>query len=886
MLSVIPANAGENGDRTIIYVAGNGSDSNDGSRESPFATLSKARDVVRDLNASGKIAAKGAVVYLRGGTYSVTRSLTLGAEDSGKEGAPVVYRAYPNEDVKIVGGAEVKSDELEKVNDKSVLAKLLNSGAANNLYRISFAEAGIDPDSRFLYFPQNRGVLTGLMNAAASEKTAEYPPELREKLNIPALRSTPLRVMVGDEIYDSARFPDKGYMHISKPVSQFGMVIPSLSSASGKTLTEENDLAAERYKEQVEGTPAVLPSFTTDQNDKIKLWSGRDMTNVFLSGNLTFGWSTECCLLKDVSPDGTINLAHATYWEPLGKGDPLYVFNFFDEITAGEYYIDTKDQFLYLCLDKTPQQAGNIKISLLEEPIIDIKNASWIDIKDLHFDFSAGEAVSAVESEHIVVDGCEFSNTMKQNRAVYMNNVFFSGVKNSYFHNVNGGITLYGGKAFEMGNSFIQNCTFEEFSEINKNYTPSFLLEGYGNTAKCNKIFGSDHEGVSFGGFFNTIEFNEIYNVCRNTDDAAAIYAGQSWVPRGNVLAYNYIHDLGSSSGGANMGIEGIYLDDGYSRADVVGNVLENIPNYGIFLGGGNGNGVYNNIIINSGGGIWCDERCYDTNGASYKDRLTNYRAWGDSFKTELAKKLVPDLAELNFDLMRVPANTYEDNIMYNSAGMTMTTLAQKYGTFSENIVTNEDPGFKNLADRDYTLDENAKIRNKMDGFMPIPFSRMGRINERAEKRIASAAVMAIDSPNALINGEKRSIDENPAIVPKTVDGVTYLPIRFLAEANGYTTDYNGETQTASFSDGKTTIAVNISNGETVLNGEKSEQDLTVIVENDRAFLPMREISEALGKKVYWNERGFISVSDIDKLFSDENDDELIDYIYSRICAY
>ena len=890
-LSVMPniVCAAENGERTVLYVATDGKDSNSGSMDSPFATIEHARDTLRQMNKNGEIGSKGAVVYLRGGTYSQLHSIDFTEEDSGKEGAPIVYRGYPGEDVTILAGSSVPTNELEKVTDEAVLSRLINKNSAKNLYQISFDKIGIDSDMALLHLNYSYGVLGKSINEFNSS-LGHYGEELRNYLGIPKVRSTPLKVVADDDTLDYARYPDSGYMYVSKPITQYSLI--ATDEERSEYGIQQDGLAEQRYKEMLSGKPPAYPTILPDQTDHTKLWAGRDLKNVFLSGNLTFGWATDCLLLKEVKEDGSIVSAHATYWPYIKVKDPFYIYNFFDEITENEFYFDLDKEMLYVCLPKAPSKYKNIKISTLETPIFNINNVSYMDIKNIHFTFSAGETVLINDSKNVVVDNCEVSQTMKQNRAMVVEGKSENcGVKNSYFHNVNGGVRIWAsnnttGHRTQKMNCFIVNCEIEEFSEINKTATTAFHIEGNGNYAKYNKAHGGDHQGVGFGGWLNTLTFNEIYDVCRNTDDAAAVYAGQTWVRRGLLFGYNYIHGVGASSGGAGLGVNGIYLDDGFSRADIVGNVLEGIPNYGIFLGGGNGNGIYNNVIINSGGGIFCDDRCYDKTGQQYQYRVKNYYAWGDIFGDDDVKALWPDLENLDFDTIRIPANFYKKNVIYNSGGLTMWPIAQKTGTFEDNVVTNEDPGFADLAAKNYTLDENSAIAKKINNFMPIPFTRMGLCSERAMNRIKAATVFAIDSPKAYVNGNEVNIDDNRAVVPVIIDGKTYLPIRFLAEANGFDVEYNGEDKTASFISDEVSLVINTSTGEMILNGEKSEENLDIAVKNDRTFVPMRAVSEMLGKHVFWDDRGFISVSSIDNLFSDKNDDEIIDYIYSKLCIY
>lgn len=85
-------------------IATNGNDSNDGSKEHPFATLEKARDAVSVLKRQSGLPSGGITVWIRGGTYPLPRTFTLGPDDSGASGSPILYRAIPGERVTITGG--------------------------------------------------------------------------------------------------------------------------------------------------------------------------------------------------------------------------------------------------------------------------------------------------------------------------------------------------------------------------------------------------------------------------------------------------------------------------------------------------------------------------------------------------------------------------------------------------------------------------------------------------------------------------------------------------------------------------------------------------------------------------------------------------------------
>lgn len=110
----------KNAPHAVFYVAPDGCDSDAGNKESPFATLERAREAVRA--ARGAAAGKSLWVLLRGGRYSVTNTFGLTAEDSGTADGPVVYAACPGETPVLDGGCAVKG--LGKVKDAAVLARL------------------------------------------------------------------------------------------------------------------------------------------------------------------------------------------------------------------------------------------------------------------------------------------------------------------------------------------------------------------------------------------------------------------------------------------------------------------------------------------------------------------------------------------------------------------------------------------------------------------------------------------------------------------------------------------------------------------------------------------------------------------------------------------
>ena len=116
------------GSAVALYISPQGDDAYSGKRpnvlgqDGPFRTLPRARDEVRRLAGDDGLPLGGVVVELAGGVYELGSTLELGPDDSGTQEAPVVYRAAPGAQVRLVGG-RVLSD-FTPVTDPAVLERL------------------------------------------------------------------------------------------------------------------------------------------------------------------------------------------------------------------------------------------------------------------------------------------------------------------------------------------------------------------------------------------------------------------------------------------------------------------------------------------------------------------------------------------------------------------------------------------------------------------------------------------------------------------------------------------------------------------------------------------------------------------------------------------
>ena len=98
-----------------IYVSPTGTDTNPGTIDKPFNTLTAARDKARELRKSMKLN-EPLEIIAAGGEYFMIQPLFLTTDDSGTPASPLVFKAETGKKAVFRGGIPVSG--FEKVNNK------------------------------------------------------------------------------------------------------------------------------------------------------------------------------------------------------------------------------------------------------------------------------------------------------------------------------------------------------------------------------------------------------------------------------------------------------------------------------------------------------------------------------------------------------------------------------------------------------------------------------------------------------------------------------------------------------------------------------------------------------------------------------------------------
>ena len=93
-----------------IWVSPKGNDFNDGTRQSPKATLTAALRQAREWRRTEDDRVQGGItVYMEGGTYALYEPVFIRPEDSGTKESPTVIRSAVDEKVVLSGGIRIKN---------------------------------------------------------------------------------------------------------------------------------------------------------------------------------------------------------------------------------------------------------------------------------------------------------------------------------------------------------------------------------------------------------------------------------------------------------------------------------------------------------------------------------------------------------------------------------------------------------------------------------------------------------------------------------------------------------------------------------------------------------------------------------------------------------
>lgn len=665
MLSTALARAAE------FYVAPTGNDINPGTKDQPFATLECARDAVRDATNRNNL-----VVVLRQGIYRHGKSIEFDARDSGTANQPVVWKSAAGETARIIGGMVVPTAFIKQVKDVDILNRIISPAARQGLLEINL-------------------VALGIMDLG------QIGPRGFGRPLIPA----PVELIVGGKVMPIACWPK--FDESPNPIGEV------LDKGSVPHFGEKLDRG---------GKFAV-------ETDRPLHWQCAN--DVWITGLFANGYADATLQLASITQQGkdiifTTVQPHIYGFQSGKPWNNWRALNVLEEISQpGEWAVDYKTSKLFF-LPPADYVAGKteVVISTLASPVLALKNVSHLRFENLHIECSRGNGVSVQGGNAVVFSGCTLRN-------LGMTAVTFDATgRNHRLENCvicdigSGGVMLDGGdqKTLTPGNNAVVNCEIHRFNRWSRAYCPAVSLIGVGNRIAHCLIYDAPGCAILLHGNNHTIEYNEIHHVMENGDDMGAFYMGRNPTEFGNILRYNYFHDIGF---GQTHSTYGIYLDDCSCGTEIYGNLLVRAGRRATFLiGGGKYNKIHDNIVIDSVLAFQMDNRAQNWAQKEWFPKLFQ-QDWNQMNAAQPPFSIAyPELAKYWQDNPEVPADPVEGNLIVNCGKLT--NGKPEWGPFKNNWETKSDPGFVNAAKGDYRLKPDAEAFKKIPDFKPILFDEIG----------------------------------------------------------------------------------------------------------------------------------------------------------------
>ena len=660
-----------------FHVAPTGDDAAAGTADAPFASLHRARDAVRALKTeAGTIPEDGITVWLHDGDYILQESVALNEEDGGAAWRPVRYRAAPDARPRLLGGAVLPASAFQPVHEPAARARL-DAAARDQVRVIDLAHLGI-------------------------ADLGEFPRQFTAPPPVPELFFNGERMAL-------ARWPNDGWAEVERVVE----------SGPAPWRNHESDMPVGTF---------------VYSGDRPSRWTSAPA--VWLEGYWCFDWACETILMGKLDPrQREITLAEPHHYG-LGSGNRaprrFRAINLLEELDApGEYYIDREQRALYFW-PPSSLDGSEILLSLLESPLVTVENADHLVFQGLTFDVSRGTGMTVRGGQEVRIVGCTLRNTGYEAIRVeggYRHQI----VSCEIYDTGTDGIVLHGGDCATLTPAHHEVVNNHLHHVSSRRPTAAYHIQviGVGARVAHNELHDAPHQSILLHGNDHLIEYNEVYEIARHSDDCGAFYMGRNPAHQGNVIRYNYWRNIGSDF---SHGSAAVYLDDGTVGQHIYGNVFYRASggSFGaVFIHGGHDNLVEHNIFIESSRAV---------GHAPWNESTWEEWVRGDLWQQRLLRDVdimsprytgrYPALRGF-FELPGPPRqNHLRGNLIYRCEDVQTGNW-----TDSNNWVTDEDPGFVDAAAEDFRLREAAPVFDKIEGFPPPPFEKMGRYDDGLQGR-------------------------------------------------------------------------------------------------------------------------------------------------------
>ena len=611
--------------------------------------------------------------------YALGQRFSLTAEDSGTEGAPVIYRAAERGTAVLSGG--IALTDWRPVSDTDTL-RLLDPAVRRRV-----VTAAIPPNV-------SRDAL-GFSNGGCGFNTvqADYPVALYH-----GGRRLPL-----------ARWPNEGFVYIDEAFAVGG---------DGS------------HRVDVKTTNGVFHF----AGPRLTHWAGE--AELWFNGLWLYPWADERirCQAIDLK-EQRIALTRSPFFG-LKKGGAFYAFNAVSEIDRpGEWVLDRARGRICL-LPANDLTTNPVRIAVCDT-LVSAENTANVMFEGFVFEACRQTAMTFKNCTDMTVAASTVRHT--GGWAVRIDGGFRNTVIGCDLDDLGeGGVEAIGGdyETLTPGKHLVENNRIHHIGRVVACYRPGASVRGVGNVIRNNLIYQSDHQALFFDGNDHLIEYNIVHDVCLHTGDAGALYAcTRDWAKRGTVIRHNLLHAVGEAVD--DNGCHSIYLDDYTSGTILYGNLVSQ-STQGINLGGGKDNVVSNNIAFNCRDAIVLNSRGIDSfarasaalgrESGCYRALTRNLTLYSSGLWKSRYPTLLAPLDMDPIDAQNAHGNTICGNAYAGGGGVSVRNarFVMRTCAVTNNLDLCGAPVFADADALDLRLRSDAGVFNVLPGFVPAEFEKMG----------------------------------------------------------------------------------------------------------------------------------------------------------------
>ncbi len=544
-----------------VFVAVDGSDENEGTIDSPLATIEAALKKLDGKN--------GGVVWVRGGIYNTTVTISSA---NGTPISPVIISAYADEVPLFTSGKHLNPADFKEVDyatDEE--AKRIPAAAKPNVVYVNLIELGWTKDEigEIVGGSSNKAKVPQLYINSELQHIARYPNADQPELYF-------------DYVYDTGSISSSSehtnlYAGWAKRTKNWEAWVKA-----GRSDTASYSFDTSVYKtlalaiEDAKKLDAVKDTVYTDSSGNKNFDYGwqirmRDFTpctwvntgNIWYHGNVFEGWehgyynieSFDLASKKMTSKSGSAYGAKHSTNSPTGYNN-YYLFNAIECLDApGEWFYDVNTGNLYIY--KTEGfEAADIRYATTTSSAADtitVKSSKNLIVNGLSVSISSGKGICATNSDSVIIQGCSVMNTASYGIHLY-SNVRNSAVTYNELQQT-GDVMIY---AYPNDNSFASMTPSRLIVQNNYCHNPRVRIQGgvtiggYLSVASHNAL---DNCQINFTNSSECIvEYNDIAGGSKDVTDAGLIYL-VGYFHHGNHIRYNYLHEWNAPG-------SGVYLDD------------------------------------------------------------------------------------------------------------------------------------------------------------------------------------------------------------------------------------------------------------------------------------------------------------------------------------